>query len=177
MNLLAIIAAEGPNGRWWPSDVKEFWWGLIAFSIVLALMAWKLFPLIVRGLGDAQAKAIDDASSSEKAIEAARQDQAALRAELGDAESAGAELVAEARTNAESIRAEGLARNERLVADIRTRGDADIAAMKAAAQGDLQSEIGTKALGAAEAVVASNLDDATHGSLIEDYITKIGTGS
>lgn len=177
MTLLNIVAAEGPNGYWWPSDVKEFWWGLIAFSIVFLLMVWKLFPVIIKALGDAQSAAIDDASSSEKAIEAARQDQAALRAELGDAESAGAEIVAEARTNAETIRSEGMVRNEQVVAEMRTRADADIASMKASAQADLQAELSAQTLGAAEAVVTSNLDEATHGSLIEDYISKIGASS
>lgn len=177
MNLLSIIAAEGPNGYWWPSDVKEFWWGLIAFSIVFLLMAWKLFPLIGRGLASAQAKAIDDASSSDKALEAARQDQAALRAELGDAESAGADLIAEARAQADTIRSEGMARNEQVVAELRARGDADIASMQGSAQADLSAELSSRTLGAAEAVVASNLDESTHGSLIEDYISKIGASS
>ena len=62
-------------------------------------------------------------------------------------------------------------------ADLRTRGGADVEAAKAQATGDLQAEIGVLALGAAEAVVTNNLDDATQNELIENYINGVGASS
>ena len=48
---------------------------------------------------------------------------------------------------------------------------------KTQATSDLQAEIAVLALGAAEKVVANNLDSATQTELIENYIQKVGAGS
>jgi F0F1-type ATP synthase membrane subunit b/b' len=61
--------------------------------------------------------------------------------------------------------------------DLRARGAADVEAAKAQATGDLQAELGVLALGAAEAVVANNLDAGTQNDLIENYINRVGAGS
>lgn len=63
------------------------------------------------------------------------------------------------------------------MSDLRTRGASDVEAAKSQATSDLQSEIGLLAVGAAEAVVANNLDAATQAELIETYITRVGAGS
>ena len=39
---------------------------------------------------------------------------------------------------------------------------------------DLHDEVAALAIGAAEAVVRNNLDDATQDQLIESYITQVG---
>jgi F-type H+-transporting ATPase subunit b len=57
---------------------------------------------------------------------------------------------------------------------VRARGLADVEATKAQATGDLQSEIGVLALGAAEAVVVNSLDETTQAELIEGYISRVG---
>lgn len=177
INTLAILGAEGPNGRWWPSDVKEFWWGAIAFGIVLALIIVKLVPLISKGLDDARATAASDAAAAEEAMMRSQAEATKLRNELGDADAAGQQLIAEAHESAAQVRADGAAKTQQAVADLRERSAADIASMKAQAQSDMQSELGVKAMSAAEAVVTANLDEGTQASLIEDYIAKIGAGA
>lgn len=177
MQSLLILAAEAPNGRWWPSDVKEFWWGLIAFSIVFGLIVMKGFPLIMKGLDDARAKAASDAAFAEEAMMRNQADETRLRAELGDADAAGQQIVADAHQTAAQVRADGAAKTEQAVADLRARAASDIASMKAQTTSDIQAEIGSKALGAAEAVVSANLDDGTQVALIDDYISRIGAGA
>ena len=174
---LMTLAAEGPNGRWIPSDAKEFWWGLIAFSIVMFLMATRLFPVINKGLDQARTDAANEAAAGEEAMLRTQAEATRLRAELGDADVAGEQLIADAHNTAAQIRADGAERTAASVADLRARGAADIDSMRAQASSDIQNEIGTKAMGAAEAMVTANLDDATQASLIEDYIAKIGASS
>ena len=50
--MLSILAAEGPNYRFLPADIKEFWWSAGAFCIVMALLVWKVLPLAKKGLAD-----------------------------------------------------------------------------------------------------------------------------
>lgn len=177
MNTMLILASEAPNGRWWPGDVKEFWWGLIAFSIVFALIVTKLFPVISKALDDARAQASADAAYAEEATLRAQADATRLRAELGDPEAEGQQIIADAHQTAAQVRADGAAKTEQAVADLRARSASDIASMKAQATSDIQNEIGSKALGAAEAVVGANLDEGTQAGLIEDYIARIGAGA
>ena len=174
LNTIFVLAAEGPNGRWIPSDVKEFYWGAIAFGIVFGLIVWKLVPMINKGLDDARAQAANDARAAEEAMLRSQAEATKLRSELGDADAQGAELIAEAHRNAEQVRVDGAAKTEQAITDLRARGESDIASMKAQAQSDIQAEVSHKALQAAEAVVTDSLDDATHASLIDDYISKIG---
>lgn len=129
MNTLLILAAEGPNGRWWPSDVKEFWWGLLAFLIVFGLIVVKGFPLIMAALDKARAKASADAAYAEEATLRAQADATRLRAELGDPEEAGRQMVADAHNSAAQVRADGAAKTQQAVADLRARAESDIASI------------------------------------------------
>ena len=42
--MTGIFAAEGPNGNWIPGDPNEFYWGSVAFLIILLLRPRGLFP-------------------------------------------------------------------------------------------------------------------------------------
>ncbi|MCB1268638.1 MAG: hypothetical protein KDB19_10965, partial [Microthrixaceae bacterium] len=60
------------------------------------------------------------------------------------------------------------------IAALRERAGADLAATRMQATADLSGELSRLALGAAEEVVASSLDDATQQRLIDDYISQVG---
>jgi hypothetical protein len=83
-------------------------------------------------------------------------------------------ILTEARSNAATLKAQIIAKADSDAADVRARGAADAEASKAQATSDLQTEIGSLALGAAEAVVANALDAATQSELIDNYISKVG---
>ena len=44
--MTGIFAAEGPNGNWIPGDPNEFYWGSVAFLIILAVFIMKGLPAI-----------------------------------------------------------------------------------------------------------------------------------
>jgi len=175
MNLLYVLAAEGPNGKWIPSDVKEFYWGGAAFLIVLGLLIWKLGPVISKAMNDGQQNAIEEATAAEAAMAEAQQAEASLRAELGDPEAASQRIIADAHEAANQLRVDQNARTQDMVNSMWERAQNEVGSLGAAATSDLSSEVSSKALTAAEAVVASNLDDATQMELIEDYISKVGS--
>lgn len=169
-----LFAADKPNDFFIPGDVNEFWWGLAAFSVVFALLVWKLFPAIGRLLNDRADRVEDELSAADRAKAAADAEIAQLRARLADAETEAAAIVADAETTAASLAAELRSKADAEAAAVRERGEADIAAARARAAVDLQSDLGSRALAAAEAVVRENLDEASQTQLIEDYINRVG---
>jgi F-type H+-transporting ATPase subunit b len=177
MSLYSFLASEAPNGKFLPGDIKEFWWGLIAFSIVVGLMVWKLGPIIKKALNDAQAKAVAEASAAETAVLEARTQIATATAELGDANAERERIVADAQTTAQNLRVDSANRTQQLVNDMFAKAQADAEAMKVQANSDIGAEVASQAVGAAEEIVRASLDAASQSDLIDGYISGLGASS
>ena len=87
-----------------------------------------------------------------------------------------ARIFDEARTPADQLRADLTARAEADIAEMRDRAAADIEASRQQAIADLRTEVAGIALGAAERVVQSSLDEDAQRRLIDQYIDEV-TGS
>ena len=174
MNALWILAAEGPNGRFIPSDPKELYFGGAAFLIVLAFLIWKLGPIISTALAKNGEKVRAELDAAAEAQAAADAEIAALRARLGDAASDGARLVEDARSAAEKLKTDSATRAAADAAAIRARAAAEAEAMRAQATADLQADLNRRTLVAAEDVVRASLDDETQRQLIDQYIDQVG---
>ena len=173
MNL--IFAAEGPNGFWIPGDTREFWWGSAAFLVVVALMVWKLLPLVRKAMSDRSDRIRDDLVAAERARVDAEAELASLRTRLSDADTESARIVEEARGHAETIKADLLARADAEAVDAREKAQVEIAASRGQATADLQTAIASQAADAAESVVSASLDRTTHDDLIDRYIEQVRT--
>ncbi len=57
----------------------------------------------------------------------------------------------------------------------RVQADADIEAAKARALADVRAQVTSLAVGAAEQVVRSSLDEASYSRLVDDYIESVGS--
>ena len=156
-------------------EVTEIIWGGAAFVILLALMKWKLFP-VVKNLMEQRTQRIQDAiDDADRQRAEAAEVKANYEAELADAKAEAARIVDEARDQAGVVRADLQARAEADIADMRERAAADVEASKRQAIADLQSEVSDIALGAAEAVLGRSLEDPNvQRQLIDDYIARVG---
>lgn len=172
--MLWILAAEGPNGKFIPGDVNEFWWGFGAFAVVLILGAWKLGPVIRRVMRKRTETVAEELSAAEATRVAAEAEVSALRERLASAEAERERILAEGSATAERVKADLIAAADAEVADLRARGEADLAAVGAHASSDLQAVAADQAVRAAEAVVRENLDDASQQALVEQYIQQLG---
>ncbi len=174
MSLLHTLAAEGPNGQFFPSDIKEFYYGGIAFLIVAGLMVWKLTPVIKKALGDRGDAVRAELQAAEEAQAAADAEVAALKAKLGDAAADAAKLVEDAKSQAGQLKVDAAAKADADAAAIRSRAASDVEGMRAQIAADIEAEVSSKALSVAEEVARANLDDATQTQLIESYIDQVG---
>ena len=139
-------------------------------------MVKKGFPA-VKGAMDARAARIRaDLDAAETAKADAQAVQADYEARLADAQGEVARLFEEARTSADQLRADLTARAEADNVEMRDRATADIEASRQQAIADLRTEVAGIALGAAERVVQSSLDEDAQRRLIDEYIDEV-TGS
>lgn len=171
--MMHILAAEGPNGMFLPSDIKEFWWSSAAFTVVMVLAAWKLLPVIKQGLSGRSERIQDEIVASERAKVEAESELSALRSKLGDADAEAQRITEEARVTAESVKADLIARADADAVEMRAKANVEIAASSGAASADIQAVIAEQATRATESVVTANLDDQTHADLIDRYIEQV----
>ncbi len=156
-------------------EVTEIIWGGIAFVVLLALMQWKLFPAVKRGMDRRAEKIRDDLDAAETARTEALEVKAGYEAELADARTEAGRITDAARADAEGVRVELIARAEAEAAELRQRSDLDVEAAKRQALADLQGEVSAIVIGAAETVIGQNLDHDTQVQLIESYIDEVGS--
>lgn len=171
--MLNLLAAEGPNGSWIPSDVNEFYWGAAAFSVIFILFLVKGLPAIktmMQGQTAAVETQLADAAQAKADAEA---ELASLQASLGDADAEAAAIIEDARSQATKLEADLVAKATADVAAAKERSELEIAAQREQALADLRVAVAEQARVAADAVVMNNLDDATQSSLIDDYISAV----
>lgn len=171
--MLALLAAEGPNGRFLPADIKEFWWSTAAFVIVFSLIVWKLLPLIKAAMVGRSDRIRQEIVDAERAKVEAESELSSLRSKLGDADAETARIRAEAETTAETVKADLISRAEAEAVDAKSKASIEISASAGQAAEDIQAAVAAQAADAAESVVAANLDQATHADLIDRYIEEV----
>ena len=177
MHWLLLASTEGgghaANG-FFIGDLKEAVIAAVASIIVFGLLWWKAGPAIkgaLAGRTERIAKEIDDAEKARAEAEAKLAD---VQGRIANAENERQRILVEARQTAESVKTGIVARAEDEAAALKARAGADIEASKQQAIADLQAEVASLALGAAEAVIAANLDAATQQSLVDGSITQVG---
>ena len=171
--MLNLLAAEGPNGSWIPSDVNEFYWGAAAFSVIFILFLVKGLPAIktmMQGQTAAVETQLADAAQAKADAEA---ELASLQASLGDADAEAAAIIEDARSQATKLEADLVAKATSDIAEAKERSQLEIAAQREQALADLRVAVAEQARVAADAVVMNNLDDATQSALIDDYISAV----
>lgn len=171
--MISLFAAEGPNGAFLPSDVKEFWWSAAAFAIVFVLLLRKLLPMIRQALADRSDGIRDELVEAERARVDAEAELSSLRSKLGDADAEADAIKAEAQKTAETVKADLIARADTDAAETKTKASAEVDASSGQATADIQSVVAAQAAVATESVVTANLDQATHADLIDRYIEQV----
>ena len=152
----------------------EVFWGSLAFFIVVGLIWWKGGPAIKKAWSGRIERIEGELESAADERAAAEAELAGVRDSIANVDSERQRILDEARSTATSLKAQLVERAQAEAAEITARAAADVEASRAQARADLSAEVSALAVGAAERVVASSLDEDTKRKLVEDYISKVG---
>jgi len=155
--------------------IGELFWGAIAWAIVAFLLLKFAFPAMKKTLKARSDKIRDDLEGAETARTEAETELAQYRAQLADSRSEGQQIIEAARTDAERVRTDIIARAEAEASEIKSRATDDIRLATERAQADLQSSVKDLSIELAEKVVERNLDPETQRALIDSYIAQVGS--
>jgi len=153
---------------------NELIYGGGAFLVLLFVMSKFAYPAIKKGMDDRTEKIRSSIDEADKLKAEAATSLAQYQASIADAKSEANRIVDEARTAAEAVRADIIARAEAEANETRAKGRDDVEASKARAITELQTQVGDLTIALAEKVVERSLDDATNRQLIDSYITNLG---
>ncbi len=173
MSFLNLLAAEAPNGYHFAGDIREVWWGSLAFFVLIGLLWWKLGPVIVQAMQARTERIEAELQAAESERQAAETALTASTSDLPDVAEEEARIRAEAIDTAAKLKADLITRAEAEADAIRERGKADVASRRRQAQADLSAEVSEAARRATEDIVRTGLDDSAQRDLIESYINQV----
>lgn len=149
----------------------SYWFGLAAFVVFcLLLMKFGIGP-IVRALDARDAKIAAQLVEAEKTAAKAKELQAQLEKALAGAEAKIAEMIAEGRRDGEALKAKLVEDGYADIAAHRQKALRDIDAARHQALLDLRDAMADIAGNAAEKILRTQIDHATHRRLIDEAVT------
>jgi F-type H+-transporting ATPase subunit b len=171
--VLAQEAAEHEQNPILPA-VNELIWGTIAFLILLFLMYRTVWPQVDKAFKDRRANIEGKLEQAERDREEAEGLLEQYRRRLRDAEDETQRILEEARTNAERVRRDLLAKAEVDAGRELDRARQAIRAERDQAIRQLRNEVGTLAVELATRVVGDSLDRDRQLRLVDEYIDELG---
>jgi F-type H+-transporting ATPase subunit b len=156
-------------------EKNEILWGGSAFLIVFIAL-WRVgLPGVKKAVNARTERIRSEIDEADKLKAEAASTLSQYQASMADAKAEAARIVDEARTAAEAVRADIIARAEAEANEVKAKGREDVDAGKARAIQELQAQVGDLTIALAEKVVERSLDDATNRQLIDNYINHLGS--
>lgn len=173
MQALLVAVAEDDGSLEILPHTPELVWGLVAFLALLAVMYKLVFPRMNQMLEDRGAVIQGRIEEAESKLNEAETTKADFEARIADARGEANRIIDEAKSTAESLRADIVARAEEEARGIVERAQGEVAAERDRALQDLRTEVGRLSVELASRIVERELDPSTHQGLVDDYIQQL----
>ena len=172
--ILAVEEGESSGIELLP-DTSELVMGLVAFLLLAALLIKFVFPKANEAL-EARAAAIQGRmeEASAKLVEA-EETKRSYEAGIADAQGEANRIIEEARTAADAVRADVIAKAEAEAAAIVERAQVEVAGERDRVVQDLRAQVGSISVELASRIVERELDQATHEGLVDEYIARLSS--
>ena len=169
---LAEESAVGPDIL--IPKMAEFVPALIAFLVILAVMAKLVWPPVLEMMEKRQQKIQDDLDEAERSkVEAAAQARA-YDAKLLDAHREAEAIVAQAKRAAEEERTQILAKAQREAADIIAKAHAAVDSERHKAMIELSGSVVDLSVEIASKIIGNDLSEEEQRRLAEKYLAEVG---
>ena len=171
-SLLAADPAE--THHWLLPETAEIIYGGIASVLVIGALIKFAGPMLKKSLAARTERIQKELDASADDLSSAQSDAANIRKALGDIDAERNRMIGEAKAQADAMLVDGRTRLTSEIADMEARAAVDLATVAARSGDELRAEIGRVSAVVIDSVLPSVLDDATHQSLIENFISKVG---
>ena len=174
----ATAFAEGSSGG--PSilipNMAEFVPALIAFLIILVVLSKLAWPKVLSMMEEREKRIADSLDEAERTKQKAIEDRAVSDALVTDARRQAADIVLEARQDAEAERARIIAAAHAEAEDIIAKAHATVEEERRSLYADAAGTIADLSVSVAAKIVEKSLDeDGEQRRLIEQYLKEAGS--
>lgn len=146
---------------------------LLAFIVVLGVIAKYVLPILNKALSDRQDLIRSELEAADRAKADAEEADAERRAVLEQARAQAREIVAQANAQADQTVAGSAARAQEATDRILAAADAEVTIARQAAVEEVTARVGEIVLAAAERVIGREIQAADHRDLIEEAIAAV----
>jgi F-type H+-transporting ATPase subunit b len=153
--------------------LPELIWGLVGFALLAAFLWGRVFPAVNKVLDERAARIqgqIEDADEQRRQAEQLRRQ---YEEQLASAREQAAQIVDEARRDAERVRGEVTARADEEAQQIVARAREDAEASRARVVQDLRNQVALASVELAGRIVQRELDPERHRALVDQYINEL----
>ncbi len=170
-----LLAADEAGGH---AGVMELNWLPAVTSLVVFLLAFgflyvKVWPKILKGLDDRQAKILGEIESAEQAREQAQAAQAQYQEELANARQEAKDVIATAKAHAKAAAQELRDRNEAQLAQMRQRVTRELDQAKQAAIIALHAEAASLASNIAGKILKREITADDQQRLVDESLQEL----
>lgn len=146
---------------------------LVVFLVAFGFLYVKVWPMIVKGLDDREAKIRHEIKSAEEAREQAKSALAEYERELAGARQEASEMIATAKADAKAVAADLRARNEAELTEMKQRATRELQSAKHAAISELHAEAATLAAEIAGKILKREISAEDQKRLVEESLEEM----
>jgi F-type H+-transporting ATPase subunit b len=152
----------------------SFWIELVAFLIMLGILARYVYPRIISAAEARQRAVAAELEAAETARQDAQHELEEARTRLEDARAQAQDVIAGANKSADQLRAEQRQRAEEEGNRLIERARQEIEAERQKALDSVRGEVASLVVEATQRVVGETLDASKHRRLIDEAIEEVG---
>ncbi len=177
MITLLAVADDASGAALLVPAAPELIWGFVAFLLLMAIFSKLVFPQANQTLQDRRAAIQGKMEEADAKLAEAEASKAEFDAGIADAKGEANRIVEQAKTDAEAVRADIVARAEDEAAQLLEKARADVASERERLLSELRTQVGTLSVELASRIVERELDASTHQSLVDEYIQDLSSAN
>lgn len=152
---------------------RTYLWQLIVFIVVFAFLAKFVWPVILKGIRDREAKIRDDLTAAENAANEAKATLEQYKQQLTEAHKEAQRIIEQSRKDAEQIGAQLKAQTEDDIVQMKERAQKDIQAAKDQAITDIFDQTATLATNIAGQILQREVRTEDHQQLVQASLNEL----
>lgn len=167
-----VLAAEEGDLQLLP-DASELIWGAVAFTVLMAILGYLVFPRLNQALDERSARIQGQIEDAEAVRGEAEQLRRQYEEQLSGAREEANRIVEEAREQAERVKNDAQSQAEREAQQILARAREEAEAERGRVVSDLRGQVASLSVELAGRIVERELDEERHRELVDSYINEL----